>query len=284
VSIHPLAAVNPQAQLGRDVSIGPFSVVEAGVTIGDGCQLEGHVVVKQGTTLGPANRVCEGAILGGLPQHVRCPEQCGRLEIGAGNTIREYVTLHRPLHEGATTRIGDHNLLMINVHVAHDCQVGSHVIVANNSMLAGHVVVEDRAYLSGAVGIHQFCRVGAYAMVGGQARVVKDIPPYVTVDGVSNFVVGLNLVGLRRGGFSPDDISQLKRAYRAIYRSGLKWGDVRRRLEEEFSTGPAARFAEFFAGGTRGFTPERRMPPATTIKLPEQSAPAAELELKSKAG
>jgi UDP-N-acetylglucosamine acyltransferase len=286
VSIHPLAVVSPDAQLGRDVTVGPFCVVEAGATIGEGCQLASHVVVKQGTRLGAKNRVGEGAVLGGLPQHIRCPERCGALEIGADNTIREYATVHRALHEGTATRVGDGCLIMIGVHLAHDCQIGNHVIMANGAMLAGHVTVEDRAYLSGAVAVHQFCRIGAYAMVGGQAHVVKDVPPYVTVDGGSSFVVGLNLVGLRRNGFTNEQIAQLKQAYRLIYRSGLKWTEVLARLAEEFPSGPAARYREFFSAGTRGFTPERRAPPEpATIKLPEVAPPlTAEPELKAKAG
>jgi UDP-N-acetylglucosamine acyltransferase len=270
VQIHPLAVVDPTAQLGSDVVIGPFAVVERGVVIGEGCVLESHVVIKQGTTLGPNNHVYEGAVLGGLPQHLRMPPRVGSLVIGPDNTIREHSTIHRALHEHDATIVGSNNLLMAGVHIAHDCQVGSNTIFANNSMLAGHVLVEDRAYVSGSVAVHQFCRVGGYAMVGGLARVVKDVPPYVTIDGNSGFVVGLNTVGLRRNGFSNDDIGQLKAAYRLIYRSGLRWQQVLERLRAEYPTGPASHFAEFFAGSTRGIVAERRIPPATTIKMPEE--------------
>lgn len=270
MQIHPLAVVDPTAEIGHDVVIGPFSVVERGVVIGEGCVLESHVVVKQGTTLGPNNHVYEGAILGGLPQHLRMPPRIGSLAIGPDNTIREHCTIHRALHEHDATVVGANNLLMAGVHIAHDCHVGSNTIFANNSMLAGHVLVQDRAYISGSVAIHQFCRVGGYAMVGGLARVVKDVPPYVTIDGNSGFVVGLNTVGLRRNGFSNEEIGQLKAAYRLIYRSGLRWQQILDRLHAEYSTGPASHFADFFSGTTRGIVAERRIPPASTIKLPEE--------------
>jgi UDP-N-acetylglucosamine acyltransferase len=281
VSIHPLAVIDPGAEIGRNVTIGPFCVVEAGSTIGDECVLESHVVIKQGTTLGTGSHVFEGAILGGLPQHLRMPPRIGSLVIGPNNTIREHCTIHRALHDTDATVVGSHNLLMAGVHIAHDCRVGSHTIFANNSMLAGHVLVEDRAYVSGSVAVHQFCRVGGYAMVGGLARVVKDVPPYVTIDGNSGFVVGLNSVGLRRNGFSNEELAQLKTAYRLIYRSGLRWQQILDRLRADFATGPASHFAEFFAGSTRGIVAERRVPPATTLRLPDD---VEALDLRMKAG
>ncbi len=271
--IHPLAVVHADAEIGRDVTIGPFCVVEGGVQIGDECELTSHVVVKAGTTLGPRNRVHEGTVLGGLPQHARHGGSCGKLVIGAENTIREHVTIHRGMQpEGATT-VGDQNLIMVGVHFAHDCHIGNNAIFTNSSGLAGHVHVDDRAYVSGQVGVHQFCRIGRLAMVGGQAHVVKDIPPFVTVDGATTLVVGLNLVGLRRAGFSNEDIHQLKDAYRLIYRSGLSWREILVQLPLQFSTGPAAEFHQFFNGGTRGFTPERRFPGGRpTLKLREPAA------------
>jgi UDP-N-acetylglucosamine acyltransferase len=283
VSIHPTAVVSPLASIGQNVEIHPFCVVEAGAVIGDDCILESRSVIKSGTTLGRGNHLYEGVVLGGLPQHMRMPHQVGTLEIGDRNTFRENVTVHRALEAGHATRIGSGNLLMINVHIAHDCEIGEQTIFANNAMLAGHVLVDDRAYVSGAVGVHQFCRIGRFAMVGGQAHIVKDVPPFVTVDGKSSYVVGLNQVGLRRNGFSRDDIAQLKGAYRLIYRSGLHWQEMLARLADEFASGPAAHFHEFFAGGKRGFTPERRLPPTTTIKLSEEHQ-TVELDLKAKAG
>lgn len=281
MSIHPLAVIEPGAEIGRNVAIGAFCVVEAGAVIGDGCTLESQAIIKQGTTLGPGNHVFEGAILGGLPQHLHTPPRVGSLVIGQDNTIREHCTLHRALHENDVTIVGSHNLLMAGAHIAHDCHIGSHTIFANNALLAGHVTVEDRAYVSGNVAIHQFCRVGGYAMVGGLARVVKDVPPYVTIDGNSGFVVGLNTVGLRRNGFSNEQIEQLKGAYRLIYRSGLRWCQILERLHAEYATGPASHFAAFFAGSTRGIVAERRVPPTATLRLPDDSDG---LDLLRKAG
>lgn len=256
-SIHPTAIVSRYATIGQGVSIGPYVVVEGDAVIGDGCRLEAHVVIKEGTILGPNNHICEGAILGGLPQHVHMPEHPGKVIIGAGNVIREHVTIHRALDENEATVVGDNNLLMVNAHVAHDCRLGNHCILANNVMLAGHVTVGDRAYLSGAVAVHQFCRIGTLAMVGGHARVGKDIPPYVTVDGFTTLVVGLNIIGLRRAGFSVQQIRQLKEAYRIIYRSQLPWHSILETLRTQFPDGPAALLYSFLATTTRGITPER---------------------------
>lgn len=283
MKIHPQAVISPAACLGRDVVVGPFCIVEPGAVIGDGTVLEARVTVKSGCHLGAKNHVFEGAVIGGLPQHAQMPKEVGGLVVGEGNTIRENVTIHRALHPGTVTTIGDRNLLMVNVHVAHDCHLGNGAIIANNTMLAGHVTIEDRAYVSGAVAVHQFCRIGRLAMVGGQAHVTKDIPPYVTIDGASTYVVGLNLVGLRRSGFSPEAIRELKEAYRLIYRSGLPWTEVIARLQQEFQSGPAAAFHEFLSSGTRGFTPERRLPPRPTLKLRRDTSDEQQ-GLKRKAG
>lgn len=265
--IHPLAVVSPFARIEAGVHVGPFCVVEPEVTIGEGCRLESRVVVKSGTTLGPHNHVFEGAVLGGLPQHINMPERPGRLLIGSGNTIRENVTIHLSLSEEDATVVGNNNLLMVNTHIAHDCRIGNNAIFANNSMLAGHVTVADRAYLSGGVAVHQYCRIGTLAMVGGQAHIVKDVPPYLTVDGASSFVVGLNQIGLRRAGHSVEEIRRLKEAYRVIYRSGLTWNEILAALRDHFADGLAGQFYQFLSTTTRGILCERRLPPAATIKL-----------------
>jgi UDP-N-acetylglucosamine acyltransferase len=267
VNIHPLAIVSPDAQIGKQVTIGPFAVVESDVVIEEGCRIAAHAVIKDGTRLGPHNEVCEAAILGGHPQHLKKPAQLGRLEIGAHNIIREHATLHRSMKYDSATVVGEHNLLMAGAHVAHDCVVGSHIVLANNVLLAGHVIVEDRAFVSGGVGVHQFCRIGALAMIGGLARVIQDVPPYMLIDGNSGCIVGLNLVGLRRNGYSTEQVAELKRAYRVIYRRGLKWSNVLETLQTEFTAAPAASLCAFLSSGTRGFVQERRMPPGATIKL-----------------
>ncbi len=256
--IHPTALVSSTAILGEGVSIGPFCIVEDGVELGEGCQLHARVSLKAGTVLGPHNQVFEGAVLGQAPQHRRAGEHVGGLRIGRGNVIRENVTVHRAMHADQFTVLGDENMLMVGAHVAHDCVVGHHTILANNVMLAGHVIVHDRAFLSGAVGVHQFCRVGANAMVGGQCRVVRDVPPFVTVDGVSNCVVGINSIGLRRAGYTSSQLKEIKAAYRLIYRSDLTWNDKLAALRATFLSGPASTFADFFATCQRGIVGERR--------------------------
>jgi len=273
VNIHPLAIVSPDAKLGPGTTVGPFCVIEPDVVLGANCTLASRAVVKSGTTLGDDNNLYEGAVIGGFGQHVKMPEKMGRLVVGSHNTFRENVTVHRALHEGHQTTIGDSNLLMVGTHVAHDCTVGSNVIFANNALLGGFVTVADRAFVSGAVAVHQFCRIGRMAMVGGCARVVQDIPPYVMVDGHSGLIVGLNLVGLRRNGYTQQEVTDLKAAYRTIYRSGLDWKGVLAALESDFRSGPAADFLPFLSQGTRGFVQERRVPPTATLKL---RRPAAE--------
>ena len=265
--IHPLALVAPSAKLGDGVQIGPFSVVENNVTIGPQCILESHVVIKSGTTLGEKNHLFEGAVVGGIPQHTNVPQRLGRVIVGSGNTIRENVTIHKAMQPDHDTVIGDHCLLMCNAHVAHDCRLGDHVILTNNVMLAGHVTVGSRAFLSGGAGVHQFCRVGTLAMVGGLAHISRDVPPFVTIDGQSSYVVGLNQIGLKRAGHDAKSIARLKEAYRVIYRSGLTWKEILAELEEQFHDGAAAEFLPFLASSKRGIIPERRMPPGATIRI-----------------
>ena len=267
MSIHPLALIAPSARIGHDVQIGPFCVVEHDVTIGSECILESHVVIKHGTTLGENNHLLEGAVIGGIPQHINVPERIGRVVIGSGNTIRENVTIHRAMQPDHETVIGDHCLLMCNAHVAHDCCLGDHVILTNNVMLAGHVTVGARAFLSGGAGVHQFCRVGTLAMVGGLAHISRDVPPFVTIDGQSSYVVGLNKVGLKRAGYDTKSIVRVKDAYRVIYRSGLMWKEILAQLEQQFHDEAAAEFLPFLASSKRGIIPERRMPPGATIRI-----------------
>jgi UDP-N-acetylglucosamine acyltransferase len=284
VSIHSSAIVSSTAQVASDVQIGPFTVIEPGAMIGPGCAIESRVTIKEGTILGENNRVFEGAVIGGLPQHVHIPDDPGRVVVGSNNVIRENVTIHRALAPDHSTVIGDNCLMMANAHVAHDCHIGNNVIITNNALLAGHVIVGDRAYISGAAGVHQFCRVGTFAMVGGQAHLVQDVPPYVTVDGLSSLVVGLNKVGLRRAGFKQAAIQEVMAAYRVIYRSGLRWADVLEQLRTQFPHGPAALFYEFLSTSARGIVSERRAPPGATIKLRETVEAEPEQEVRVKFG
>jgi UDP-N-acetylglucosamine acyltransferase len=228
--------------------------VEAGVVLGDGCHLAARVTVKSGTVIGRDNLMLEGAVLGGMPQHIHMPEHPGVTVIGDGNVFRENTTVHRALAAGHETRIGSRCLFMVGAHVAHDCTFG------------------DKAYISGNVAVHQFCRIGRLAMIGGLARITRDVPPFVTLDGGTDMVVGLNKVGLRRAGFTPTDFAQLKAAYRVIYRSGLTWQEMLDTLRLEFPTGPASEFLPFFLAGKRGFVQERRTPPGAVVRLMREDA------------
>ncbi len=258
MTIHPLADVSPRAELGSDVEIGPFAVVEGDVRIGDRCRLAARSTVKAGTTLGDDCVVAEGAVLGGMPQHLHQPPQPGGLVVGQRNLIRENATLHRAMVTGENTTIGDDCLIMVAAHVAHDCRVGNQVVLTNNVMLAGHVTVGDRAYLGGGSAVHQHCHVGRVAMIGGLARIDQDVLPFVMIDGESNRVVGLNKVGLRRAGIEAADRATIKEAYRRIFRDDLSFAELMAALEAEFSDGPVAEFADFLSHTTRGFVRERR--------------------------
>jgi len=286
VSIHPLAVVSPDARLGVGVKVGAFATVEADVQLGDFCTVANGAVVKSGVTAGCHNEFGEHAVIGGAPQHVARPEHVGRVVIGDHNVFREYVTIHRALKPGTATTVGNHNYIMASVHFGHDVVVGNNCICANGTLFGGHVTIEDRAFVSGAVAVHQFCRIGRLAMVGGHARVVQDVPPYMLLDGHSGCVVGLNVVGLRRSGHSADDIADLKAAYRTIYRRGLAWKDVLAALEREFTSATVAHLAQFLGGGSRGFSQERRSPPTTLrLRIADDASEASETPaLRSKAG
>ena len=267
MKIHPSAIVSRTAQLAEDVEIGPFCIVESGVQIESGCRLVAHATIRSGTTLGSECTVYEGAVLGGLPQLSNPPGEPGSVVIGKRNVIREHATVHRAMHQGASTVVGDDCMLMVGAHVAHDCQVGNNVILSNGTLLGGHVEIGDRACLGGGTAVHQFCRVGRLVMVGATTKISQDVPPFMLTDGASAMIVGLNRVGLRRAGFSRQEILSLKEAYRLIYREGLLFRETLAALQERFPTGTAAEFAQFFQVGKRGFTQERRTPPHAALRI-----------------
>lgn len=209
------------ARLGRGVSVGPYAVIESDTEIGDATEIRAHAVIKRFTSVGCANVIHEGAVLGGEPQVSDYTDCESYLRIGARNRIREGVTIHRGAQPGSTTSVGSDCFIMAYAHVAHNCRLGDWVIMANNVALAGHVEVEDQAFLSGGVVVHQFCRVGRLSMVGGNAKIVQDCLPFVITDGVPGRARGLNAVGLRRAVISTDQIRRLKQAYRVLLRSGL---------------------------------------------------------------
>lgn len=218
--IHKTAIVSKKAKLGRGVEIGPWSVIEDDVIIGDNTKIWQNVYVASGTKIGKGNIIHMGAIIGHEPQHLSYKGEKTGLEIGDENVIREYVTIHRSYVEGHNTTIGNKNFFMAMSHVAHDCKVANEVIMCNAALLGGHVEVEDRVFMGGGAAAHQFTRIGTLAMIGGLTRVVQDVVPYTLLECDAE-VCGLNLVGLRRSGINKDALRQIKEAYKIIYHSGL---------------------------------------------------------------
>jgi len=218
MEIHPTALVSAEAEIGRNVRVGPYAVIGR-VVIGDDSEIGAHTVVNDFTTLGARNRIFEHVVVGGEPQDFKFKGERSRLVVGDDNLIREFCTLHRACGEGETTRIGSRNYFMIGVHVAHNCVIGDDNVFANEVALAGHIQVEDHVFLSNNVGAHQFVRMGRYAMVGGKSKIVQDILPFFITDGNPARVRGVNSVGLRRAQFSPEQRSALKQAYKKLFRS-----------------------------------------------------------------
>jgi UDP-N-acetylglucosamine acyltransferase len=230
MTVHPSAIIDAGAVLGGEVHVGPYAVVEGDTRVGDGCELRAHCVVKRFTTLGRRNVVHEGAVLGGEPQDVAFTGEDSGLVLGDRNLVREGVTIHRSTRPGGTTVVGSDCFLMANAHVAHDDRLGDRVILANNVALAGHVEIADGAFLSGGVVVHQFCRVGRLAMLGGLSKVVQDCLPFVITDGNPARARGLNVVGLRRTGVKAGQVRTLKEAYRLLLRAGLPLEDALGRM------------------------------------------------------
>jgi UDP-N-acetylglucosamine acyltransferase len=221
MSVHPTAIVAPGARLGAGVSVGPFAVIEDGAVVGDDCEIRAHAVVKSHVLLGRGNRIHEGAVIGGEPQDLSFQGGETGIVIGERNVLREGVTIHRSTKPGCATVVGSDCFLMAYVHLGHDCRLGDHVVIANNAALGGHVQVADRAFVSGNVSVHQFCRIGRLAMLGGSSKAVQDCLPFVTCDGHIARARGLNVVGLRRAGVGAEQRRTLKEAYRLLLRSGL---------------------------------------------------------------
>ncbi len=215
--IHPSAVVSPQAKIGNHVRIGPFCVVGANVELGDDCVLHSHVVLEGHSKFGRGNEFFPFAVIGGKTQDLKSVGEPTALEVGDFNVFRENTTVHRGTHESLPTRIGSHNLLLCYSHVAHDCQLGDHIILSNSVGLAGHITVEDHAIISGFAAVHQFCRIGKHAIIGGLSKIVQDVPPFMIVDGNPASTRGLNLVGLQRRGFAEEDIRALKSAYKKLF-------------------------------------------------------------------
>ena len=220
--IHATALVDAKAELAEDVSIGPYAVIGPFVRIGAGSSIGAHCVVEGHTTLGRDNRIFQFACIGAAPQDKKYAGEPTQLVLGDGNTVREFVTLNTgTVQGGGITTLGDDNWIMAYVHVAHDCCIGSHTIIANATQLGGHVHLGDWVFLGGLSGVHQFVRVGAHAMTGFQTRLSQDLPPFVTAAGNPATATGINAEGLRRRGFLPERIAQIKQMHRLLYRQGL---------------------------------------------------------------
>lgn len=252
--IAPTAVIHPAAEIGRDVSIGPYCTIGAGVQLGDRCRLDSHVVIEGPCEIGPENRIYPMASLGGEPQALKYRGEPTRLIIGARNRIREFVTVNRGTVEGGgLTAIGDDNLLMAYVHVAHDCQVGSRTVFANAATLAGHVEVGDDATIGAFSGIHQFCRVARHAFIGGYSVVTQDALPWVLSVGNRARSYGLNTVGLKRRGYPRETVEALKRCYHQLFRSKLRLQQALDLVEAELGHVEEVRyFVEFVRTSKRG--------------------------------
>jgi UDP-N-acetylglucosamine acyltransferase len=252
--IHQTALIDRQAEIDSDVEIGPYSVIGAGVRIGQQTRVASHVVIEGRTSVGQGNTIYQFATIGSRPQDLKYRGEASELIIGNQNTIREYVSLNPGTAGGGmVTRVGDHNLLMMHCHIAHDCLIGSHNIIANGATLGGHVVVEDHVIVGGLVGIHQFARIGSGAILGAGSMVSKDVPPFCNATGDRARLRGLNLEGLKRRGFTKNAIVDLRKAYRIIFQSKLKTKDALETVRREVT--PSAEIdmlLDFIAHSQRG--------------------------------
>jgi len=259
LKIHPTAILDPGARIGADVEIGPFSTIGPEVGIGDNTVVQSHVVIEGEVVIGTGNFLGHGAVIGAPPQDLSfSPERKTRVEIGNENVIREYCTIHRGSADGSATKIGDKNFLMASAHLGHNCAIGDNVIIANNCLLGGHVRVDNEAFLGGGGVFHQHMRIGRLALTQGASGFSKDIPPFVIAAEI-NYVFGVNVIGLRRAGFSGRDRDEIKAAFKLLYMSGL---NISQALEKaatmEFGAPARGFFAFVAAAGKRGICPLKR--------------------------
>lgn len=252
--IDPRAVIDPGARIGENVTVGPFSVIGPGVELGDGCWVGPHAVIQGPTRIGRDNRIFQFASIGEIPQDKKFHGENSSLEIGDGNAFREFVTVNRGTADGGgVTRIGDGNWVMAYCHIAHDCLIANHTVFSNNASLAGHVEVDDYAILGGFSLVHQFSRIGRHAFLAFGSHVDRDVPPFVMAAGQRATPRGVNTEGLRRHGFSRESIQAVKRAYKILYRSGLRLEQARESLMDQADGAPEVEaFAAFIAGTSRG--------------------------------
>ena len=252
--IHPVAIVDPAARIGANVEIGPYSIIGPDVEVGDDTEIGPHVVIKGHTRIGRENRIFQFCSLGEMPQDKKYAGEPTRLEIGDRNTIREFCTFNLGTFQGGgVTSVGDDNWIMAYVHIAHDCHVANKTIFANGASLAGHVTVDDLVIFGGFTGIHQFCRIGAHVITAASSLVLQDVPPYLMVAGNTAQPYGIHVEGLKRRGFTSDAITELKRAYRTLYKSGLLLEEAKVKLVEQAKTQPDVQLmVDFLEASKRG--------------------------------
>ena len=233
-NISSSAQIDPSIQLGKDVHVGPYTIIEEDVIIGDGTWIDAHAHVKPYTKIGKKCKIFNGAVVGEIPQDLKFEGEKSELIIGNSTTIREFCTLNRGTKDKGKTVVGNHCLLMAYVHIAHDCFVGDHSIIANGVQLGGHVEISKHVTIGGMTPVHQFCKIGDHSFIGGGLRIVQDVPPYILAMGEPLKFSGLNSIGLRRKNFSPKTRSQIKKAYRYIYQSDLNQSQALSQIKKEF--------------------------------------------------
>ncbi len=255
--VAPTARVDPGASVGPQTVIGEYCVIESDVAIGAGCVLEPYVFVKRWTTMGDRNRISAGTVLGTDPLDKAFTGERSYLRIGSDNIIREHYTISRGTKPESVTLLGDGNYIMTSGHIAHNCTIGNRTVICSCALVAGYVEIEDQAFVSGGVAIHQFSKIGRLAMIGGETRVDRDAPPFFLYAGCRITPRGVNLVGLKRAGFSGEDIAALKKAYSLLYRSGLLLKDALARIEAEVPTEHTLHLVRFVRSSQRGISRER---------------------------
>lgn len=249
--IHPTAIVDKAAEVDPRADIGPWAIVEGGVVLHRGVRIMPRVHIFKGTEIGENSVVHPGSVIGNEPQDVSYKGEPSYTKIGKNTVIREYATVNRATGEGKSTVVGDNNFLMVGTHVAHNCRTGDEVTIANHSALAGHVTVEKGVFISGGVVFHQFCRIGRYSMIGGFTGVNKDVPPYMIVRGPS-VIRGVNLIGLKRSGMSPDERKEIKEVYRLLYLAGKSQEEALSEIKERFDSENVRHMVDFIESSKRG--------------------------------
>lgn len=252
MKIHSTAVISPKANIADDVEVGPYAIVDDHVTLAGGVKVYAHAYITGSAEIGENTEVHMGAVIGHVPQDWGFKEEIqSTVRIGKNNLIREYATIHRGSKEGSATLIGDNNFIMAHSHIAHDCRIGNHVVLANGSLLAGYVEIEDGAFISGNVVVHQFVRIGRLAMIGGLSRISKDVPPFMLAKGESR-IYTINIVGLRRAGYTAEQREAIRQSFKILYHSGMNLSHALAFLKRQSSSAESACIIEFIESSKRG--------------------------------